>query len=157
MRRYVGGMPLLTDLCLDMRTDPLALIRGVSDFMTVIYGPSVTFAFPDAKVETYRMSVLHLNLISVVDGSTLNWCHQNVLHGSLSEDLLFAKIAEPDMTAVILINHFFRDCLGVKVRGHLEVFPKLWISRPYDKLAKQIGNEWQNNNNSSTNFPIPES
>ena len=51
VRRHVGGMPLLTDLGLAMRTDPLALIRGVTEFVTVIYGPAVTFAFPDVKVE----------------------------------------------------------------------------------------------------------
>ena len=79
VRRHVGGMPLLTDLSLAMRTDPLALIRGVTEFVTVIYGPAVTFAFPDVKVEAYRRSVLHLNLISAVDGSTLNWCEQNTL------------------------------------------------------------------------------
>ena len=44
VRRHVGGMPLLTDLSLAMRTDPLALIRGVTEFVTVIYGPAVTFA-----------------------------------------------------------------------------------------------------------------
>ena len=31
MRRHVGGMPLLTDLSLAMRTDPLALIRGATE------------------------------------------------------------------------------------------------------------------------------
>ena len=51
VRHYVGGMPLLTDLCLAMRSDPLALIRAVGAFVTVIYGPAVTFAFPDAKEE----------------------------------------------------------------------------------------------------------
>ena len=50
LRRYVGGMPLLTDLCLAMRTEPLALIRGVSELVTVIYGPALTFAVPDRKV-----------------------------------------------------------------------------------------------------------
>ena len=68
VRRHVGGMPLLTDLSLAMRTDPLALIRGVTEFVTE-FGPAVTFAFPDVKVEAYRRSVLHLNLISAVDGS----------------------------------------------------------------------------------------
>ena len=72
VRRHVGGMPLLTDLSLAMRTDPLALIRGAKEFVTVIYGPAVTFAFPDVKVKAYRRSVLHLNLISAVDGSVLN-------------------------------------------------------------------------------------
>ena len=74
VRRHVGGMPLLTDLSLAMRTDPLALIRGATEFVTVIYGPAVMFEFPDFKVEAYRRSVLHLNLISAMDGSTLNWC-----------------------------------------------------------------------------------
>ena len=72
VRRHVGGMPQLTDLSLAMRTDPLALIRGATEFVTVIYGPAVTFAFPDVKVEAYRRLVLHLNLISAVDGSALN-------------------------------------------------------------------------------------
>ena len=58
VRRHVGGMPLLTDLSLAMRTDPLALIRGATEFVTVLYGPAVTFAFPDVKVEAYRRSVL---------------------------------------------------------------------------------------------------
>ena len=82
VRRHVGGMPLLTDLSLAMRTDPLALIRGATELVTVIYGPAVTFAFPDVKVEAYRRSVLHLNLISAVDGSALNWCEQHVVAGA---------------------------------------------------------------------------
>ena len=63
VRRHVGGMPLLTDLSLAMRTDPLALIRGATEIVTDINGPAVTFAFPDVKVEAYRRSVLHRNLI----------------------------------------------------------------------------------------------
>ena len=76
-----------------MRTDPLALIRGATEFVTVIYGPAVTFAFPVVKVEAYSRSVLHLNLISAVDGS-----EQQVLRELMSEDLLFAKMSEPEMT-----------------------------------------------------------
>ena len=63
VRRHVGGMPLLTDVSLVMRTDLLVLIRGATEFVTVIYGAAVTFAFPDVKVEAYRTSVLRLNLI----------------------------------------------------------------------------------------------
>ena len=63
VRRHVGGMLLLTDLSLAMRTDPLALIRGVTEFVTVIYGPAVTFAFPDVKVEAYRRSVLQWTVV----------------------------------------------------------------------------------------------
>ena len=67
VRRHAKGMPLLIDLSLGMRTDSLALIRGATEFVTVIYGPAVTFAFPDVKVEAYRRSVVHLNLVSAVD------------------------------------------------------------------------------------------
>ena len=61
VRCHAGGMPLLTDLSLATRTDPLAMIRGATEFVTVKYGPTVTF--PDVKAEAYRRSVLHLNLI----------------------------------------------------------------------------------------------
>ena len=74
VRRHAGGMPLLTDLSLAMRTHPLALIRGTTEFVTVIYGLAVTFAIPDVNVEAYRRSVLPLNLNSAVDGSALSWC-----------------------------------------------------------------------------------
>ena len=52
VRSYVGGEPLLTDLYLALRIDPLALIRGFSEFITAIFGPAVTLAFPDPKVGT---------------------------------------------------------------------------------------------------------
>ena len=137
VRRHVRGMPLLIDLSLAMRTGPLALIRGATEFVTVIYGPAVTFAFPDIKVEAYRRSVLHLNLISAVDGSALNWCEQHVLRELMSEDLLFAKIAEPEMTVINFDDHF-RDRMGEVGRGHVEVFPKLWNLRPYDKTNGEM-------------------
>ena len=129
MRRHVGDMPLLTDLRLAMRTDPLALIRRAMEFVTVIYEPAVTFAFSDVKLEAYTRSVPHLSLISAVDGSVLNWCEQHVLRELLSEDLLFGKIAEPEMTVVNFDDHF-HDCMGEVERGLIEVFPKLWNLRP---------------------------
>ena len=124
-------MPLLIDLSLAMRTDRLALIRAATVFVTVIYGPAVTFAFPDVKVEAYRRSVLHVNLISAVDESALNWCEQHVLRELMSKNLLFAKISEPEMTVINFDDHF-RDCMGEVDRGHIKVFPKLWNLRPYD-------------------------
>ena len=50
----------------------------------------------------------------------------------MTEDLLFAKISEPDMTVVNIVDHF-RDRMGEVDRGHIEVFPKLWNPRPHDK------------------------
>ena len=35
-----GGMPLLTDLCLAMRSDPMGMIRGLEEVVTCIYGSS---------------------------------------------------------------------------------------------------------------------
>ena len=45
-----GGMPLLTDLCVAMRSDPLELFRGLGEVVTCIYGSAVTYAFPDPLV-----------------------------------------------------------------------------------------------------------
>ena len=81
--------------------------------------------------------MLHLNLISAVDGSTLNWCEQRTLRELMSEDLLFAKISEPEMTIVNFDDHF-RDRMGEVERGHVEVFPKLWNLRPYDKANGEL-------------------
>ena len=66
-RRVNGGMPLLTDLCLAMRSDPMGMIRGLGEVVTCIYGPAVTFAFPDPLVTAYRYSVTHVSLISLLD------------------------------------------------------------------------------------------
>ena len=55
----------------------------------------------------------------------------------MSEDLLFAKISEPEMTVINFDDHF-RDRMGEVERGHIEVFPKLWNLRPYDKTIGEI-------------------
>ena len=41
-RKVNGGMPLLTDLCLAMKSDPMGIIRGLEEVVTCIYGPAVT-------------------------------------------------------------------------------------------------------------------
>ena len=55
----------------------------------------------------------------------------------MSEDLLFGKIAEPEMPVVNFDDHF-RDCMGEVERGHIEVFPKLWNLRPYERTKGEI-------------------
>ena len=55
----------------------------------------------------------------------------------MSEDLLFGKISEPELTAVRFDDHF-RDRMGEVERGHLEVFPKFWSLRPYGKTNSQM-------------------
>ena len=55
----------------------------------------------------------------------------------MSEDLLFAKISEPEMTVINFDDHF-RDRMGEVERGHIEVFPKPWNLRPYDKTNGEM-------------------
>ena len=55
----------------------------------------------------------------------------------MSEDLLFAKISEAEMT-VINFDDLFRDRMGEVERGHIKVFPKLWNLRPYDKTNGEM-------------------
>ena len=67
-REANGGIPLLTDLCLAMRSDPVGVIRGLEEVVTCTYGPAMTYAFPDPLVAGYRHSVVHVSLINVLDG-----------------------------------------------------------------------------------------
>ena len=57
------GMPLLTDLVVMMRIDPLALIHGLREFVKVVYGPVVSFVVPDVQVWAYMNSVLYVKLV----------------------------------------------------------------------------------------------
>ena len=44
-REASGGIPLLTDLCLAMRSDPVGMIRVLEEVVTCIYGPVVMTPF----------------------------------------------------------------------------------------------------------------
>ena len=90
-------MPLLTDLCLAMRSEPLGMIRGLGEVVTCIYGPAVTYAFPDPLVAAYLNSVAHRSLIGVLDGTALNWCRQEELRARMSDTVLFGKLKDPEL------------------------------------------------------------
>ena len=69
-----GRMPLLADLALVIRVDPLAPIFGLREFVTPLYGTIVfpdKYVFPDKQVfpskqvEAYRHSVLYVNFVTV--------------------------------------------------------------------------------------------
>ena len=126
------GMPLLTDLAVMMRIDPLALIHRLREFVTVVYGPVKSFAFPDVQVKAYRNSVLFVNLVSVVDCSVLNWVEQRELRGLASDDRLFGKIAEPGWMLMDFNNHF-KCRMGREDLSHIQFNPKLWNLRPVVK------------------------
>ena len=79
-----GGIPLLTDLCLAMRSDPVAIIWGLEEVVTCIYGPAVTYAFPDPLVAAYRnTSFIAANNVWIASqiffgaGSSLLGCSRN--------------------------------------------------------------------------------
>ena len=105
-RQVNGGMSLLTDLCLAMRSDPMGMIRGLEEVVTCIYGPAVTYAFPDPLVTAYRNSVAHLSLISVLDGTALNWCQHEVLRAQMSNTVLFGKVKDPEL----VVYNFRGNC-----------------------------------------------
>ena len=136
-RRANAGMPLLTDLCLAMRSDPMGMIRGLGEVVTCIYGPAVTFAFPDPLVTAYRYSVTHVSLISVLDGTTINWCQQEVLRAQMSNTVLFGKLKDPE-----LIVYSFRGQLqcrmGGKREGPIETYPKFWNLNPLTANGREI-------------------
>ena len=71
VREANGVIPLLTGLCLAMRSDPVGMIRGLGEVVTCVYRPAVTCTFPDPLVAAYRHSVVHVSLISILDGTAL--------------------------------------------------------------------------------------
>ena len=105
-----GGMPLLTDLCLAVRSDPLGMIRGLGRVVTCIYGPAVTYAFPDPLVAAYRHSVARASLISVLEGTALNWCRK--LRARMSDTVLLGEVKDPE-----LIVFIFRGQLQCRMGG----------------------------------------
>ena len=116
-------------LAVIMRIDPLALIYGLREFVTVVYGPVMSFVFPDVQVKAYRNSVLYVNLISVVDCSVLNWAEHKELRGLASDDRLFGKIAEPGWV-LMDFNKNFKYRMGREYLSHIQFNPKLWNLRP---------------------------
>ena len=95
------GMLLLTNLCFAMRSEPLGMITGLGEVVTFIYGPAA-----------YRNSVVYVSLISVLDGTALNWCKQEELRARMSDTLLFGKVKDPDL---MVFN--FRGQLQCRMKG----------------------------------------
>ena len=114
------GIPLLTDLCLAMRSDPV----GLEVVVTCIYGQAVTNAFPDPLVAVYRNSVVHVSLKSVLDGTALNWCRQEVLRARMSCTVLFGKMKDPELVVFNFRGQLQRR-MGGKREGPIETYPKV--------------------------------
>ena len=120
-----------------MRSDPMGMIRGLGEVVTCIYGPAVTFAFPDPLVKTYRHSVTHVSLISVLDGTTLNWCQQEVLRAQMSNTVLFGKVKDPELVVYSFPGQL--QCrMGGKREGPIETYPKFWNLNPLTANGQEI-------------------
>ena len=65
-----------------------------------------------------------------MDGSAINWCEQHALREMMSEDLLFAKISEPEMTVI--------NRMGEVDKGPIEVLSELWNLKPYDQMNGEL-------------------
>ena len=110
----------MTDLCLAMISDLLGMIRGLGEVIFRIFGPAVTYAFPHPLVVAYRNSVVHVSLISVLDGTALNWCRQGELRARMSDTVLFGKIKDPEL---LVFN--FREQLQCRMGRNVKVPLKL--------------------------------
>ena len=120
-----------------MRSDPVGVIRGLKEVVTCFYGPAVTYAFPDPLVAAYRNSVVHVSLISVLDGTAPNWCRQEVLRARMSNTVLFGKVKDPDLVEFIFRGQL--QCrMGGKREGPIETYPKIWNLNPLKADGQEI-------------------
>ena len=136
-REANGGIPLLTDLCLAMRSDPVGMIRGLEEVVTCFYGPAVTYAFPDPLVAAYRNSVVHMSLISVLGGTALNWCRQEVLRARMSNTVRFGKVKDPELLVFNIRGQLQCSMRGMR-EGPIETYPKFWNLNPLTTDAQEI-------------------
>ena len=127
LKEAIGGMPLLTDLCLAIRSDPLEMIRGLGEVVTCIYGPAVTYAFPDPLMAAYRNSVVKVSLISFLDGAELVQARRaegaDERHGTRRE-------SEGPRVDCVKLPGTIAMQNGGKPEGPIESYPKFWNLNP---------------------------
>ena len=104
----------------------MGMIRGLEEVKTCIYGPAVRYAFPDPLVAAYRISVVHVSLISVLDGTALNWCRQEVLRARMSNTVLSGKVKDPELV-VTNLRWQLRCRMGESVKTPLRLIPSSGI------------------------------
>ena len=137
VREANGGIPLLTDLCLSMRSDPVGMIGGLGEVVTCVYRPAVMYAFPDPLVVAYRHSVVHMSLVSFLDGTALNWCSQEDLRAQMSETVLFGKVKAPELV-VCNFRGQLQCRMGGKREGPIEAYPKIWNLNPVARDKREV-------------------
>ena len=85
----------------------------------------------------YRHSVVHVRLISIRDGTSLNWYRQEDLRAQMSETVLFGKVKDPE-----LVVYNFRGQLQCRMGGKredpIEVHPKFWNLNPVTRDTREV-------------------
>ena len=71
-------------------------------------------------------SVVHVSLISVLDGTALNWCRQEVLRARMSKTVLSGKVKDPELV-VINLRGQLRCRMGESVKTPLRLIPSSGI------------------------------
>ena len=138
VRESNGGIPLLIEFCLAMRSDPFGMIRIIGEVVNGVYGRGVTYAFPDPLVAAYRHSVVHVSLNSVLDGTELHCCRQGDLRARMSETVLFGKVKDPELI-VLNFKGQLQDRIGGRKReGPIEVYPKFWNLNPVARDTREV-------------------
>ena len=94
-------------------------------------------AFPDPLVAAYRNSVVHMSLMSELDGTALNWCRQEVLRARMSKTVLFGKVKDTELVVFILRGQL--QCrMGGQREGPIETYLKFWNLNPLKADGKEI-------------------
>ena len=60
-------------------------------------GTGLDWTFLDPLIAAYRLSVIHVSLISFLDGPALNWCEQEHVRTQMIEMVLFGKMKDPKL------------------------------------------------------------
>ena len=92
---------------------------------------------PGSFVVAYRQSVVYVNLISILDGTALNWCRQEDLRAQMSETVLFGKVKDPELV-VCKFRGQLQCRMGVKREGPIEAYPKFWNLNPVARDKREV-------------------
>ena len=126
------GMPLLTDLTVMMRIDPLVLVRRTKGVCHGGVRTGNVIRVSRRASESVQQLVVVCQFSLSGRCSVLNWVEEKELRGLASDDRLFARIAEPGWILMVFKNSF--KCRMGDVDGsHIQFNPKLWNLRPVVK------------------------
>ena len=127
-RTVNGGMPLLTDLCLAMRSDPMGIIRGLEEVVNCIYEPTVPRSSSDGLSQL--RDTLEPHKCTGRDGAQLVSARgaegTNEQHGILRK-------SEGSRVDVVQFPR-----MGGKREGPIETYPKFWNLNPLTASGQEI-------------------